>query len=205
MESTHLSIRKEEKEKDKDKKQQDTKLFQEAYEWFSMEEYDKAFPVLFQLATTKNHVPSMYYLGCYYRNEKQDLSSSFQWMLLAGQAGYELAFFPLGQAYYDGKSGVAKNEKLAFEWLQKCTNSEGRLLLCLCYLYGKGTTQNETKGTEITNKLNDPQGYFNLAQYWSKQKKQELAFENYEKAAHLGHTDAMVWLAQHYRVSPFFF
>ncbi len=86
----------------------------------------------------------------------------------------------IGWCYYFGEDGVIENNTQAFKWFTKSKNNGspyGKYYLGLCYLNGFGTQKNTTIGRQLC----------------------DTAYEEIERRADLGNTDALFYLGEAYR------
>lgn len=117
----------------------------------------------------------------------------------AAEQEYAPAQFELGEAYRNG-AGVARNDKLAFQWYYSAAHqgyAAGQLLLGYCYERGLGTPQNMLQAFawyRLAAEQGDSSAQFTLGYKYEFgegiRKDREQAIFWYSKAAAQGHRDA---------------
>jgi len=91
--------------------------------------------------------------------DNRDYVRAAEFFLQAAEKGHSRSMFDLGKCYYEGAAGFPKDEKKAFEWVNKAAQSNDKTAgfevfktLGDYYRYGVGTTQSYEKAIECYEK-----------------------------------------------------
>lgn len=98
----------------------DDEMYEQANRYYEAKEYDKAIPILNELAT-RDHAKALNMLGVCYetgRGVTKDLSKCFDYFQKSANLGWRRAQCNLGLCYEYGK-GVTVNKEKAYSWYDK--------------------------------------------------------------------------------------
>ena len=85
---------------------------------YTMQDFDKAFPVFQSLAETSDHAMAQYWLGMMClkgQGVEQDYENAGKWFRKAAEQGIPQAQYKLGDLYYRG-NGLPKDYESAYIW-----------------------------------------------------------------------------------------
>ena len=85
---------------------------------YTMQDFDKAFPIFQSLAETSDHAMAQYWLGMMYlkgQGVQQDYEKAGEWFLKAAEHGVPQAQYKLAELYYRG-NGLPKDYESAYIW-----------------------------------------------------------------------------------------
>lgn len=123
---------------------------------------------LYQTAANRGHANAQNTLGCFYRSGeaglKKDVDTAKDWFLRSAEQGFFIAYYNLGQLYFDNKEYVN-----AIKWFTKISNKKGQVksqsalqgqiqsnyMLGIIYYYGKGVDFNREKAFEFFTLASD--------------------------------------------------
>jgi hypothetical protein len=133
-----------------------SQIYDKALADYNAGRYDKAVPVLKELAET-GHSGAQNLFGFSYLNGKglpQDYAEAAEWFRKAAEQGDAEAQASLGWCYIYGK-GVPQDSAKAFEWCRKAAEQglrSGQNNLAHCYEFGIGVTRDIAKAAELYRK-----------------------------------------------------
>lgn len=87
---------------------------------YTMQDFDKAFPVFQSLAETSDHAMAQYWLGMMYlkgQGVEQDYENAGKWFRKAAEQRIPQAQYKLGDLYYRG-NGLPKDYESAYIWFK---------------------------------------------------------------------------------------
>lgn len=85
---------------------------------YTMQDFNKAFPIFQSLAETSDHAMAQYWLGMMYlkgQGVEQDYENAGKWFRKAAEQGIPQAQYKLGELYYRG-NGLPKDYEFAYIW-----------------------------------------------------------------------------------------
>ncbi len=85
---------------------------------YTMQDFNKAFPVFQSLAETSDHAMAQYWLGMMYlkgQGVEQDYENAGKWFRKSAEHGVPQAQYKLGELYYQG-NGLPKDYESAYIW-----------------------------------------------------------------------------------------
>jgi TPR repeat protein len=153
-------------------------------------------------------------LGNFYNNYKEprDYGKALLWLKRAAEGGHHVAMYDLARLLQQGKPGIAKNDKVALEWMTKAADEgllQAQIQLAEMYGHGQNVAKNIPEALKWTMKIaNDPgasvfwidkAGDIFFEGWETVPKNYPMARRFYERAAAKGDATALTRLADMYR------
>lgn len=177
-------------------------MLEKGKSYLAEKQYASAFAHLIK-AAEGNFPEAKYELArCYYEGlgTPEDISKATELLQAAANQGFVPAWHSIAKQYFE-----QKNYKRAWKWYLKLADSgdpNGQYYVGLFYLHGYHVTKSShtaLKAFEKAGALGSVDAWYEMGLIYNQDQNYTMAADTFEKAAILGHTDAMISLANAYQ------